>query len=222
MILCLAGLLDRPLLGRVDALLQAARFEDGARTAGWHARRMKDNAQAVPDPATREAGTLIEAALRANPVFHSGVLPRRLRPMLFSRYGVGQGYGAHLDDAVMGGTAPLRTDVAVTVFLSAPSAYAGGELVLDTTAGEQAFKLEAGDAVAYPATTVHRVAAVDAGERLAAVTWVQSLVRDAGRREVLFDLDAARHAVFAGEGNGPTFDRITRTHANLLRMWANT
>lgn len=220
MILCLAGVLDAARLAAVREHLAAARFGDGAATAGWHARGVKANEQAVgTDPATRAAAALVGEALRAHPVFAAGVLPRRVLPPLFSRYGAGQGYGAHVDDALMGD--PLvRTDVAVTLFLTAPDDYAGGELVLESTAGEQAFKLAAGDAVAYPATSLHRVAPVTAGVRLAAVTWAQSLVRDAARREVLFDLDTARREVFARQGKGASFDRLAKSYANLLRMWA--
>jgi PKHD-type hydroxylase len=153
------------------------------------------------------------------------VLPRRLRPILFARYGEGRAYGAHVDDALMGLddlAGPVRTDLAVTVFLAAADADDGGELVIESTAGEQAFKLGAGDAIAYPATTLHRVEPVTRGVRLVAVTWVQSLVRDPAAREVLFDLDAARRAVFEREGKGPAFDLVAKSHANLLRRWAES
>jgi len=220
-ILCLAAVLDAARLEAVRTHLAAARWGAGAATAGWHASGVKDNDQAMgADPATRAAAVLVGDALRAQPVFASGVLPRRLRPVLFSRTGIGQGYGAHVDDALMGDDPPLRTDVAVTLFLSAPDDHAGGELVLESAGGEQAFKLEAGAAVVYPATSLHRVAPVTAGVRLVAVTWAQSLVRDPARREVLFDLDTARREVFAREGKSANFDRLAKSYANLLRMWA--
>lgn len=226
MLVCIAGLLDADALGKVHALLGAARFADGARTAGWHARAVKANRQAeAQDPAAREAGALVSAALLADPVFRAAALPRRLRPVLFARYGEGEAYGAHVDDAVMGASdpgGPLRTDVAVTVFLAAPGEYGGGELVVEDAGGEQAFKLAAGDAVAYPATALHRVAPVLSGERLVAVTWAQSLVRDPSAREVLFDLDAARRDVWAREGKSRAFDLLAKSHANLLRRWAET
>jgi len=226
MIICIARLLDPDILGKVRGLLTRARFSDGRATAGWHARLVKDNEQAeASHPAVREAATLVSAALLGNEVFRAAALPRRLRPVLFARYGAGRAYGAHVDDALMGlndPAGPLRTDVAVTVFLAPPEAYDGGELVVETTAGEQAFKLEAGDAITYPATTLHRVAPVTRGERSVAVTWAQSLVRDPAAREVLFDLDAARRAVFEREGKGMAFDLIAKSHANLLRRWAET
>jgi len=220
----IARVFDEAALARVRLLLDAARFDPGGRTAGWHARLVKDNAQAAADdPRVAEAAGLVAAALRAHPVFQAAVLPRRLRPVTFARYRAGQAYGPHVDDAVMGledAAGPLRTDLAVTVFLAPRADYQGGALVLDTPGGELAWTLEAGDALAYPATTLHHVAPVTAGERLVALTWVQSLVRDPAAREILFDLDAARRAVFEREGKSPTFDRIAKSHANLLRRWA--
>ena len=126
-------------------------------------------------------------------------------------------YGAHVDDALMGG---MRTDVSFTVFLVPPDSYEGGELVIDSTAGEQAFKLAAGSAIVYPATSLHRVEPVPAGVRLAAVGWARSFVRDAGERELLFDLETARQAVFQQDGKSPTFDLLSKCGANLLRRWA--
>lgn len=222
MILCLSQILNPEQRAGIDALLDGAEFLDGKETAGWHARLVKANRQAAPrQPAVREAAALVEAALRAHAVFRSAVLPRRLAPLLFARYGESEAYGAHVDDALMGSDA-LRSDVAVTVFLAEPASYGGGELVIEDSAGEQAFKLGAGDAIAYPATSLHRVAPVTSGERRVAVTWVQSLVRDAGKREILFDLDTARRQIFEREGKGATFDLLAKSHANLLRRWAES
>ncbi len=226
MIVPIAGVLDAETLARLRALLGAARFEDGRRTAGWHAREVKANEQAAAgDPAVREAGAMVSAALLANPVFRAAALPRRLRPVIFARYPGEGAYGAHTDDALMGLSepgGPMRADVSVTVFLADPSAYGSGELVIEGTGGEAAYKLEAGCALAYPATTLHRVAPVTGGERLVAVTWAQSLVRDPAAREILFDLDTARRGVFAEGGNSDTFRLLAKTHTNLLRRWAET
>jgi len=222
MILGLSQILNAGQLARVEALLEGAEFEDGAGTAGWHARLVKANRQAVGrHPAAREAAALVRAALREHPVFRAAVLPRRIAPPLFARYGGGESYGTHVDDALMGSDF-LRSDVAVTVFLAEPESYAGGELVIEDSSGEQAFRLGAGDAIAYPATSLHRVASVTSGERRVAVTWVQSLVRDAGQREILFDLENARQQVFSREGKSATFDLLAKSHANLLRRWAES
>lgn len=231
MIVCISNVLDATALGKVRAHLGRSAFGEGVRTAGWHARAVKDNEQADPlDPDARAAAELVAAALVRHEVFRSAVLPLRLRPPLLARYAPGRSYGAHTDDALMGAgdpadaraPAPVRTDVAVTVFLSDLAEYDGGGLVVETTAGEQEFRLGAGDAVAYPAGTLHRVVPVTRGERLAAVTWAQSLVRDPAAREILFDLDAARRDVFGREGKSRTFDLLTKSHAGLLRRWAET
>ena len=135
---------------------------------------------------------------------------------LFSRYQPGHAYGAHVDDALMGG---VRSDLAFTLFLSEPDSYDGGELVIDSTAGEEGFKLAPGSVITYPATTLHRVAPVTRGERLAAAGWVRSYIRDAGRRELLFDLDTARRRIFDREGKTAEGDLLAKCAANLLRQW---
>jgi PKHD-type hydroxylase len=136
---------------------------------------------------------------------------------MISRYAQGASYGSHTDDALMGG---LRSDVSFTVFLNAPADYEGGELVLERPDGEQSFKLESGDAVVYPSTSLHRVNPVERGTRLVAVGWVQSLVRRADQRELLFDLDTARRSLFAREGKNAEFDLLSKCLSNLLRDWA--
>jgi PKHD-type hydroxylase len=136
---------------------------------------------------------------------------------MFSRYDPGMRYGAHVDDAIMHG---MRADVAFTLFVSDQQSYDGGELVLDTAAGEDAIKLPAGALVAYPATSLHRVAEVTRGTRLAAVGWARSFVRDPAQRELLFDLDTARRKLFAQQGSTAEFDLLSKSLANLMRMWA--
>jgi PKHD-type hydroxylase len=196
--------------------LASAAYLDGKLTAGWHARQVKTNEQ-VPadDPVSRAARAEIEAALRRHPVFTPAVQPKFIQ-LLINRYGPGQAYGAHVDDAFMNGR---RTDVAVTVFLSDPDSYDGGELVIDTTAGEQRVKLPAGAAIIYPATTIHRVESVTKGERLACVGWVESWIRDGAAREILFDLERARRSLFQQHGKTAEFDLIAKACANLLRRW---
>lgn len=220
MILCLANVLTEEDLAAVVRVFDRAPNRDGRTTAGWHARLVKDNRQLDPgDPAVAEARDRVRAALRRHEVFQAAVLPRHVRPPLFAFYEPGMGYGAHVDDALMGDP-PVRSDVSVTVFLAPPESYDGGELVLETSAGDQAYKLGAGQALIYPSTTLHRVEPVTRGRRAVAVTWVQSLVRDAAQREILFDLDTARRDVFKKDGKTPTFDLLSKTYANLLRRWS--
>jgi PKHD-type hydroxylase len=221
MILCIADVLAAADLAAIRRGLGKAAFQDGRKTAGWHARQVKRNEQVAPaSRAARALGERIGAALGANPVFQSGVQPRTIRPFLLSRYGPGMEYGSHVDDAIMG-QPRVRSDVSVTVFLSAPEDYDGGELVIEAAGGEQAFKLPAGHAIAYPSTSLHRVEKITRGTRLVAVTWVQSLVRAAEDREILFDLDMARRAIFDRGGKTREFDLIARSYANLLRKWSD-
>jgi PKHD-type hydroxylase len=219
MILCIADVLSAAELAAIRRTLGKAAFQDGRKTAGWHARKVKHNEQAAPGSrAARETGERIAAALKANPVFQAGVQPRAIRPFLLSRYGEGMEYGPHVDDAIMGGD--TRSDVSVTVFLSPPDDYDGGALVIESAGGEQSFKLPAGHAIAYPSTSLHRVEKVIRGMRLVAVTWVQSLVRAAEDREILFDLDMARRAIFEQRGKTRELDLIAKSYANLLRKWS--
>jgi PKHD-type hydroxylase len=223
MILGLGDILDQQRLDRIGAALSGAQFADGTATAGWHARVVKKNRQAMREARTNEAAALVQQALEQSDVFRSGVLPKRFVLPLFARYEPGMTYGSHVDDALMAASeGRLRTDVAATVFLSPPASYEGGELVIEETAGERIFKLPAGSAVVYPATTLHRVAPVARGVRLVAVTWIESFVRDAAQREMLFDLDQARRAIFAEKGKSREFDLVSKTYSNLLRRWAET
>jgi PKHD-type hydroxylase len=205
-------------LESVRAALRRARFVDGRATAGFAARVVKNNTQAAADDRALAAiRDLVAARILAHEVFRLGVRPKALTPIMFSRYRPGMNYGSHVDDALMQG---LRTDVSFTLFLSDPGDYDGGELVIESVSGEDAVKLDAGALVAYPATTLHRVNPVTRGERLAAVGWARSLIRDTAQRELLFDLDTARRQMFARDGKSAEFDLVSKSLANLLRMWA--
>lgn len=218
MILCIQAVLKPADLSRVRECLEDAPFLDGRATAGWHARLAKDNEQADASvPSVQEAAELVGQRLLEHEVFALAVRPKQLAPLMISRYAAGRGYGTHVDDALMAG---LRSDVSFTVFLGSPADYAGGELVLERPDGDQSFKLEAGDAVVYPSTCLHRVNRVESGTRLVAVGWAQSLVRQAEHRELLYDLDSARRALFAKHGKTAEFDLLSKSLSNLLREWA--
>lgn len=192
-------------------------FGDGRATAGKHARTVKANDQALPSPKLDLVLTKVQTALAANPLFRSAARPKALTRLILSRYREGQTYGLHVDDALMQG---LRTDLSFTLFLCDPTTYDGGALIIEDTFEARAIKPGAGDLMLYPATTLHRVEPVTAGERLAIVGWVQSLIRDGAEREILFDLDQAVDACFAETGKSTQFDRLAKTRSNLLRMWA--
>jgi PKHD-type hydroxylase len=218
MLLCIGSILKDDEIVQLREDLMQLRWADGRTTAGWHARDVKRNQQADPRDARLQAiRTRIAERIGANEVFALAVRPARMGPLLLSRYGPGMSYGRHVDDALMGGA---RSDVSFTLFLSDPADYEGGELVIESTAGEQPWKLPAGSLVLYPSTTLHRVAEVTRGTRLVAVGWAQSLIRDPARRELLFELDTARRAIFAQQGKSDTFDLVSKACSNLLRMWA--
>lgn len=216
MLLTIADILSADDLGIVTAALERAHFVDGKTTAGWSARLVKDNLQAVRDEALTELAGLVEDRLRANTTFILAARPKSIIGPLFSRYETGHVYGLHVDDALLDGR---RSDVSFTLFLSDPASYEGGELVLDTPLGEEAIKLAAGSVFVYPATLLHRVAPVTHGVRQAAVGWVRSTVRDAAQRELLFDLETARRRLFEREGKTADGDLLARCAANLMRMW---
>jgi PKHD-type hydroxylase len=220
MILNIAEVLSAAEAEEARQSLSAARFEDRRRTAGQYAQIVKRNLQAAAgDDAAKAVKSLVADRLMANGLFLLAARPKHLSSLLINRYDQGMSYGAHVDDAPMGG---MRSDVSFTLFLSKPEDYEGGALVIDTTAGEERFKLDAGTLVLYPATTLHRVEEVTRGMRLAAVGWVESYVREAEKRALLFDLDNARHALLAEHGKTEAFDLLSKCAANLLRLWAET
>jgi PKHD-type hydroxylase len=214
----IADILKPDDLAAVHAALSQTRFVDGRETAGFAARAVKDNRQAVArDKSLDPVRNLVATRIMESELFRMAARPKALSPLLFSRTETGMQYGLHVDDALMGG---MRTDVSFTLFLDAPETYDGGELVIENASGDEAIKLAAGSMIAYPATTLHRVAQVTRGRRHVVAGWARSFVRDAAQRELLFDLDTARRTIFARDGKSPEFDLISKSLANLLRMWA--
>ena len=218
MILSIADILSETDLTAVRAGLSGATFVAGEATAGWSAKLVKSNLQASDSPEIERLRALVESRLAEHAVFALATRPETIIGPLFSRYQPGHAYGAHIDNALIDG---VRTDVAFTLFLSDPKSYDGGEFVIDQASGEEAFKLPAGCVVTYPATTLHRVAPVTRGERLAAAGWVRSYVRDPACRELLFDLETARRRLFEREGKTPDADLLAKCAANLMRMWCD-
>ena len=162
----------------------------------------------------------VNRAIERNREFIRAFRPKTVKSVLISRYTEGMNYGNHIDDPFIPGNPPLRTDLAMTLFLTEPDSYEGGELVAESTFGKRSFKLPAGSMVVYPTTTLHEVTPVTRGTRLCAIAWGQSMLRDPAQREMIYDLDNARREMFEREGKSRAFDLVTKTHANLLRMWA--
>ncbi|MCU7862538.1 MAG: Fe2+-dependent dioxygenase, partial [Candidatus Thiodiazotropha sp. (ex Lucinoma borealis)] len=154
--------------------------------------------------------------------FRSAVLPYRMADPLFARYQPGMTYGKHVDDPLMGLSGQrFRSDVSMTIFLRDPDTYQGGELIVRTTFGEKRVKLKAGSAVIYPSSSLHQVAEVSRGERLVALAWIQSYVRDPAQRELLYELDLAREHLLATAADDETTGLVDKSYANLLRMWGD-
>lgn len=205
----------------VRRMLANAPFIDGRRSAGLAAQRVKDNMEL--DPKASEAAKLnqlVLGSLYQNSLFKSAALPHRISGAFFARYQEGMSYGDHIDDPVMGEKTRYRSDIAVTVFLSEPDSYRGGELLIRTSFGTKEVKLAAGDAVIYPASSLHQVKQITEGERLVAVAWVQSLVRDPAKRELLYDLDLARQSLRRVTPDALVTAKVDSVFVNLVRMWA--
>jgi len=227
MLLHIPGVLDAAQVAEFRKRLVAAGWADGRITAGYQSARAKSNWQLPQDdPVARELSVAVRTALNRSPLFFAAALPRRVFTPLFNRYAVGNGFGDHVDNAVRyeqsPGQAgqPVRTDLSATLFLSGPEEYDGGELVIGATSGAQRVKLPAGDMVLYSATTIHRVEAITRGERLASFLWVQSMVRDDGRRALLFDLDVAIQKLNQDHADHPSAVELVGVYNNLLRRWA--
>ena len=221
MLLSIPKLLTAKDLEMISEKLKVEDFIDGKKTAGWSAKKVKQNTQLdTKAQYGKELKEFIKEALKRNLTFQSGVKPKFIHSMLLSRYQEGMSYGAHVDNAVMGSNF-LRSDVSLTVFLNPPSEYEGGELVIEEVNQNRMIKLDAGSVITYPSSTLHRVAPVTKGVRLVAVAWVQSLVRDPAKREILFELDLSRRSIFEKHGKCNEFNWINKSYTNLLRQWSD-
>lgn len=224
LIYCVPAVLRPDELAAIQARLVSAAFMDGAATAGWSAREVKRNLQVTSGtPEYEQIARIVREAFMRSGELQAALRPAAATPVLFNRYGQGMAYGPHVDTPLMGSMGnAVRSDIAITIFLSDPQSYDGGELnVLMQGIGSQ-FKLEAGAAIAYPANTLHHVTPVTRGVRDAAILWVQSQIRDPAQRELLWDMENAKRLTFEREGKSPAFDLISKSHANLMRMWAET
>ena len=222
MLMCIPDILKSAEVKKIRSAIADSTFSDGRRTAGYRAKRVKNNLQMDRSaPGTKDIVNLILGGLRRSKTFQRAFLPKSIRPPMISRYEVGMDYGLHVDDAFMGSSSRARSDISLTVFLSDPSDYGGGELIMASPFGEQKIKLPAGAAVVYPSSTLHQVAPVTRGERLAAVTWAQSHVRDTAQRELLYDLFKMREKLAKLDPDGAETDLAFKTYSNLLRMWAD-
>lgn len=209
---------------RCRAMFERVQWVDGRTTAGGQATAVKRNLQ-IPedDPEALDCGQMIVSALYRNGLFMSAVLPSKVLPPMFNRYDAGMTFGSHVDNAIRrirttGET--MRTDVSTTLFLSDPDDYEGGELVVEDTYGSHAVKLPAGDAIVYPATSLHHVTPVTRGSRISSFFWTQSLIRSDHQRSMLFDMDMAIMRLGQDHPGHPSGVQLTGVYHNLLREWS--
>ncbi|MGC1953385.1 MAG: Fe2+-dependent dioxygenase [Gammaproteobacteria bacterium] len=221
MLLEIASVLDAQQLAVIRQLLANGRFVDGRQSAGITAGRVKRNRELDPQTAeVKQLNSMVLGSLYRHPTFRSAALPYRMSGAFFARYSEGMAYGDHVDDPVMGERERCRSDIAITVFLNDVADYEGGELVIRTAFGDKAVKLAAGDAVIYPASSLHHVDEVTRGERLVAVAWSQSLVRDAAKRELLYELDTVRETLRRAMPAALVTAKVDHCYVNLVRLWA--
>jgi PKHD-type hydroxylase len=227
MFLRIPSALNEGQLATVRASLNAetAPWVDGRATAGFQGAAVKSNEQLdEASPMARELGNFILSQLERNALFISALLPNKVYPPVFNRYGEGMHFGTHVDGTVRmipGSHQKLRTDLSATLFLSAPQDYGGGELVVESDFGGQSSKLAAGDMIVYSSTSRHRVNEVTRGRRLASVFWIQSLIRDDARRAQLFELDATIQRLTATGADSESLVRLTAHYHGLLRAWTD-
>ena len=221
MVAVIEGLLSKDQVQTIARRLFGAQFVDGSMSGGPLGEAIKKNTQVSPQsPEYRELSQLVLGVLRQSEQVTVAALPRRILSPIFASYVEGNRYGEHVDAALMGPYPGMRTDLSITIFLNEPSAYDGGELVLKTDFGEQVYKRTAGDAVLYPTHYVHRVNPITRGRRLAIVTWMESMVRDPARREIVADLAEVMDRMVREKADAEIIRRVEKSRLNLLRMWA--
>jgi PKHD-type hydroxylase len=219
-ILVVPRVLSSDELKSVKVALESARFVDGTVSAGAQAREQKHVLQLErTGDSQREVGELIARALLRHPLVQAAALPQSVRHPTINRYEPGMYYGPHLDAPLMRGAHPMRADISCTVFLSEPSEYSGGELSIASDLAPLTIKAAAGDAVLYPSGALHEVKPIESGVRLVAVTWLQSLVRSAEQRRVLFELGEGIAALQRESPSSPALLKLQATHDHLIRMW---
>ena len=194
-------------------------WEDGKKTAGFHASKVKNNLQLNRNSElSKKYSQLIKKKILASPLIKSFALPKIIHGMMFTKSLKNMLYGRHIDNAFMSSG---RSDLSFTISLTNKEKYQGGELVIETINSEKEFKLNAGEILIYPSTYLHSVKEVKKGERLVCVGWIESYVKSIEEREYLFDLDAGARGLLARYGRSDELDLIFKSYSNLLRLLGN-
>ena len=219
-------MLSQSQVAEAKSMLEQSDWVDGKSTAGHLAKASKHNLQLPTNSQTAiDLGGFILARLHDHPVFNSAALANKILPPMFNCYQSDGEFGNHIDKAIRAipnTKIQIRTDISITVFLSDPDSYEGGELIIEDTYGQQSVKLKAGYAILYPSTSVHRVTPVTKGRRLASFFWIQSLIRSEEQRRILFDLDQSIQRLSLHNVNTDEIVKLTGIYHNLLRQWSET
>jgi len=222
MLLEISNVLSGQEISAVRQALENAPFIDGKLSAGAAAQRVKNNEEVdVRSQDVQQLNNLVMTRLVENSIYRAAALPMKVAAPYYARYGTGMSYGDHVDDPIMHADTPYRSDISITIFLSDKTDYEGGELVINTQYGEHTVKLNAGDAVMYPSSSVHHVNEVTSGTRLVAVTWLQSLVREPAKRELLYDMYQVKEQLLQTAPDDENTKRLDRSYVNLVRMWGD-
>ena len=222
MLLAIDNVLTVEEVRTVRTQIETLDFADGTKTAGPGSRSRKNNLQLADDERTQAVRGFVRDALLRHQLFQFLALPQRIMTPMFNRYDVGMYYQDHVDFPLLGPPPPMRADLSVTLFLSAPEEYDGGELVIRTGYGDQTVKLPSGAAVVYPAYYIHHVEPVRRGARLAAITTVQSAIREEPKRDLVADLVRLMRWVQDVAPQSEEARLVNKIHANLIRLWAET
>lgn len=226
MLITIPGVFSQQEVLRFRSILDRISWNDGLETAGEQSAIVKKNQQLSPtgDEAVRLGQSIVQRLMK-NELFLSAALPSRILPPMFNKYESGESFGVHVDNAIRVNPLtqePLRTDLSMTLFFSMADEYDGGELIIEDHSGAQQVKLDAGDMILYPSTSLHRVVPVTRGARVSSFFWLQSMVRSNEQRAILFDLDQTVQALGLKHGTGnDEVVRLTGIYHNLIRQWAS-
>ena len=225
--IAIPNVLSKKQLAAVHSKIAEEQWVDGRTTGGQQSNSVKNNQQLPADsPIVRELEDFVLSVLAQHPAFISAALPLKIFPPMINRYGVGETYGIHVDNAIRvppNTGARIRTDLSCTLFLSDPDSYDGGELMIENHFSTQPVKLSAGDLILYPSTSLHQVTPVTRGARISIVFWLQSMIRDNEQRKILFDLDQSVQSLTTLQGHDSTdVMRLSGIYHNLIRQWADT
>lgn len=213
------GLLKSNELQMIDNILSTAEFVDGSSTASDAAKAVKNNKQLPEGLPLIQIQNIIQQAISSSPLIQAAIMPVMVLPALVSSYTGGMSYGWHVDSPLMGANPTIRTDVGMTIFLSDPESYEGGDLVIQSPSGPVSVKMAKGDAIIYPTTRLHGVAPVESGNRIVAVSWMQCAIRNSDQRELLFQLRSVQESIYQKDPLSTENQMLQQIYSNLLRQW---